>query len=77
MDKKLRQIMSNIFEIQEDGIIDKLSIETAENWDSLQHLNLILAIEEQFGISISEDKIIEMTSFVKIKRILRDKGIEI
>lgn len=75
MDEKLKQIMSNIFEIKEDEITDESSTDTIENWDSLNHLNLILAIEEQFGISITEDEMIEMASFAEIKRILRDKGL--
>jgi hypothetical protein len=39
---------------------------------------LVLAIEEEFGIEpFDMDQIVEMTSFVGIKRILREKGIDI
>ena len=75
MEQELKQIMSNVFEIEEDEITDESSMGNIENWDSLKHLNLIIAIEEHFGISITEDEMVEMTSFVDIKRILRDKGI--
>lgn len=74
MEQELKQIMSNVFEIEEDEITDGSSINNIEKWDSLKHINLIIAIEEHFGISITEDEMIEMTSFVDIKRILRDKG---
>ena len=77
MEQKLKQIMSNIFETEEDEITDESSIDCIEKWDSLKHINLIIAIEEQFGISIDEDEMIEMTSFTEIKRILRDNGVEI
>jgi uncharacterized protein YllA (UPF0747 family) len=49
---------------------------TNENRYTL-HINQIVSLEEQFGIYISEDEMIEMTSFAEIKRILRDKGVEI
>ena len=40
------------------------------NWDSLTHMNLIVAIEDEFGIEISGDDIAEMTSFESIKKIV-------
>ena len=76
VEKKLKKIISNIFGISEDKITDDTSTENVEKWDSLNHINLILSIEEQFGITISEDEMIEMTSFVNIKKILSVKGIK-
>lgn len=77
MEQKLKQIMSNIFGIEEEEITDDSSMDNIEKWDSLKHINLIIAIEEHFGISIDEDEMVEMTSFTEIKRILRDNGVEI
>lgn len=73
MEQKLKQIMANIFETEEDEITDESSMDNIEKWDSLKHINLIIAIEEDFGISIDEDEMVEMTNFTEIKRILRDK----
>ena len=75
MEQKLKQILSNLFELEEDEITDESSIHSIENWDSLKHINMIIAIEEEFGISIDEEEMVEMTSFVDIKRILRDRGV--
>ena len=77
MEQKLKQIMANIFETEEDEITDESSMDNIEKWDSLKHINLIIAIEEQFGISIDEEEMVEMTSFTEIKRILRDNGVGI
>jgi len=67
--------MANIFETSEDRITNESSIDTVENWDSLKHLNLIVAIEEQYKISISEEEMAKMTSFAEIKQILSNHGI--
>lgn len=75
MEDKIKQIMSNIFRIIEDEINEESSTENIENWDSLNHINLIISIEEQFAVSISEDEMVEMTIFNNIKRILKDKGV--
>ena len=38
------------------------SPETIENWDSMQHLNLVLAIEEKFGLQLEPEDIEQMKS---------------
>lgn len=67
--------MSNIFGIDEKMITDGSSIENIEKWDSLNQINLIVSIEEQFGISMTEEEMAEMTSFSNIKYILKKRGI--
>ena len=76
-EQELKKIMVDLFEIKEDEITDESSINNIEKWDSLKHMSLIIAIEEQFGIVISADDIVEMTRFAKIEHILRGEGIEI
>ena len=77
MEQKLRQIMANIFEISSDDVTDESSIDTIEKWDSLKHLNLIVAIEEQYNILITEEEMLKMINFIEIKRILGDHNIEL
>ncbi|MBL7074389.1 acyl carrier protein [candidate division KSB1 bacterium] len=75
MEQKLKRIMSTLFDVKEDEIRDESSIENIDEWDSLKHINLILAIEEEFGISTDEDQMAEMISFAKIMHVLTDKGV--
>lgn len=70
---KLREIFTNLFLINPEIIHDKLSQEEVGNWDSLQHLNLILAIEEDFGISISPEESTEMLNFGLIVMLIKEK----
>ncbi|MEX2681150.1 MAG: acyl carrier protein [Candidatus Sigynarchaeota archaeon] len=77
MEDILKEIMSDLFEINPGDINDESSNETIETWTSVAHLNLIVAIEEKFGIEIAADEIGEMLSFKRIKEILRDKKITI
>ena len=75
--QELKKIMAELFDIKEDEITDESSMDNIVKWDSLNHINLIMTIEEQFRITMNADDIIEMTSFAKIKHILRGEGIEI
>ena len=50
------------------------SPDTVKNWDSLKHMNLILAIEEEFAIAFSDEEIVDMLSIRRIVEILEEKG---
>jgi acyl carrier protein len=58
--EQVRSIASDIFGIPADRITAESSPETVENWDSMQHLNLVLAIEEKFGVQLDPEDIEKM-----------------
>lgn len=47
---------------------------TVAAWDSLGHLNLILAIEAEFGVSLSPEVVINMRTLGSIRGELRAQG---
>ena len=77
MDKRIKTIMSIIFEIPVDEINEKTSKETVKNWDSLKQMDLVVALEEDFSIEFNDDEIITLDSFSAIKKILGKKMDEI
>ena len=58
--ERVRSVASDIFGIPADKITPESSPETIENWDSMQHLNLVLAIEEKFGVQREPEDIEQM-----------------
>ena len=66
-----------ILGIQLADIRDDASPDTVEDWDSLKHLNLMIAIEEEFSISLLPEEVESMLSIGLIKQILSEHGIEI
>ena len=77
MEQKLKKIMADVFEISPDKIDEATIMESIEQWDSLKHMELIMAIEEKFGIVFETEEILEITSFTGIKDILRNKRLDI
>lgn len=69
---KIKQVMSAIFDVSVDTIADDASIDNIENWDSLRHLNLILALEEEFGISIPDDEVGNLVNYKLIEITLNE-----
>ena len=57
---QVRNVASDIFGIPADKITAESSPETIENWDSIQHLNLVLAVEEKFGVQLDPEDIEQM-----------------
>jgi acyl carrier protein len=58
--EQVRNVASDIFGIPSEKITAESSPETIENWDSMQHLNLVLAIEEKFGVQLDPEDIEQM-----------------
>lgn len=63
----LQQVMSDILQVPPSAITDKASMQTIATWDSLAHLNLVLAIEEAFGVRFNSQVIPTLISVAAIK----------
>jgi|ETNmetMinimDraft_13_1059891.scaffolds.fasta_scaffold376018_1 acyl carrier protein len=72
MEKKIKQIMSQVFNIDAQEITEDSTQDTIGNWDSLRHMSLVMALEDEFGLELDENQIIEMMSFKLIINVLND-----
>jgi acyl carrier protein len=73
MEEKLKEIMASIFEVSPDEITNQTSADDLEKWDSLHHMNLIAAIEEEFGVEFEEEEMLDMINFKLILLTLSEK----
>lgn len=60
-------MMSAVFELPLESINEDASTDNIDNWDSLRHLNLILALEEEFGVSIPDEEVGNLVNFKLIE----------
>lgn len=58
--EQVRGIASDVFGVPADMITAESSPQSIESWDSMQHLNLVLAIEERFGVRFEPEEMEEM-----------------
>ena len=77
MDTKLNQLIAAILHIPLDGVVDQLAMSEVETWDSLQHMNLIASLEQEFGVEFTFEEIVSMQSVAEIKRVLHGKGVDV
>ena len=71
--EQIRSVASDIFSLPASSITEQSSPESIEAWDSTQHLNLVLALEEKFNIQLSPEEIEQMRSIGNIAQIVEGK----
>jgi acyl carrier protein len=71
----LKEIIARVFEIDHTDVNEDTSPDTVEKWDSLHHMNLVVALEESFRIELSEDQTLEILNYQLIKIVLQEHGI--
>jgi acyl carrier protein len=67
--EKLAKVFAETFGISE-AETKGLQYQGIEAWDSVGHMTLVAAIEDEFDIQLDTDDIIDMSSFEKAQEIL-------
>ncbi|MBL1276859.1 MAG: acyl carrier protein [Ectothiorhodospiraceae bacterium] len=70
MDDEIKELVAEIFNIEEEDVIPALSQDTLDNWDSLNHLKLVTAVEQEFNISLTMDEIDDITNVEKLVAVI-------
>ncbi len=71
MEDRLKKIMADVFDVPVSDINDSVSPHTIATWDSLKHINLILALQKEFGVRFEDEEIPTMTSYHMILNTLK------
>jgi acyl carrier protein len=72
---EVRQTVSDILNVPVQRISIESSTETLEGWDSMQHLSLMMALEEKFRLEFEPEEIERMTSLGRIVEVLERRGV--
>lgn len=67
--EKYNKVFIESFAITESDL-ESLEYQSIEQWDSVGHMSLIAGLEDEFGIMLDTDDIIDFSSYVKGKEIL-------
>ncbi len=74
---KFIEIVSKILLIDQAKIVDDLSREDLEEWDSMTHLVLVSDIEQEFDIIFSDDEVTSIVTIGDLKNSLKNHGLVI
>lgn len=70
MRERIKEVMADVFELSPDRIPDDADTESLEQWDSLGHMQLMLALEAEFGVQIPTETMLELLSLEEIEEFL-------
>jgi len=71
LDGRLRKVFSELFRVEPAELQDDVRRGELDGWDSLGHLDLVSALEREFGVSLDTDQALEIETFGDAKRVLR------
>ena len=60
--EKILNVVADIFEVPINQINNELSLNSIKQWDSVNHLKLMIALEEEFEIQFTKDDIESMVN---------------
>jgi acyl carrier protein len=69
--EKYNQSFIKALSITEDKLEDSLNYQDIPEWDSVGHMSLVAELEDNFGIMMDTDDIIDFNSYQKGKEILQ------
>ena len=73
----LHEVIAKALRVAADSVADETSPETLKRWDSLHHLDLMTAVEDAYGVRFSTAEVLRATSVAEIRRLLREKGVDV
>ncbi len=72
---KLKEVIANVLGEDVSAIGERASVDTIAKWDSLNHMKLVLALEEEFAVSFSGEESVQILSYDLIKAVLAEHGV--
>ncbi len=75
MEIRVKGAFAAVFKCRLDDIGSGFSKDSVEAWDSLKHMMLITALEQEFGVFFEPDELIAVDSYSAALRVLKLKGV--
>ncbi len=71
---KLQDIMRDVFDVDDLVISESTTAEDVEEWDSLSHIRLIVAIEREFGFKFKNSEIESLKNVGDLLKLIQSKA---
>ena len=71
---KVKEIISEVFNIASNSVNENSVLANYDEWDSLSHMELIATIEKKFKIEMSFEEIVSIKSVCDIIKIIKSKN---
>ena len=72
--ERLNKVFQEVFDDETIEVNDDTTSEDIDDWDSFEHINLIVAVEEEFSIKIPMGKVVTMKNVAEMADIILQLG---
>jgi acyl carrier protein len=74
LEERIKLIFATVLNISPDQVHDETKPDDLENWDSMNHLLLVAAFEDEFSINIEPEEIGDMwKNYTAFKKLIMQK----
>jgi len=74
--ERLRSVFVTAFELSPDDDVENLRHRDHPRWDSIGHLSLVVAIEDEFEVELDSNQLIGISTFDAALATLRELGVD-
>lgn len=71
--KQLDEVFQDVFDDESIQVNDSTTADDIEDWDSLEHINLVVAIENKFGIKFNMNEVTSMKNVGEMVDIILER----
>jgi acyl carrier protein len=71
---RLKATIAAVLDLDPTSLGDDASPETIPDWDSIKQMNIILAVEDEFGVRFDDEAVTELSSYALIRDALSSMG---
>ncbi len=72
--ERLNNVFREVFDDESIEVHDETVADDIDDWDSFEHINLIVSIEEEFGFKIPMGKVVTMKNVGEMVDIILELG---
>lgn len=72
--ERLNRVFREVFDDEEIELHDETTSDDIEDWDSFEHINLVVAVEDEFSFKIPMGKVITMKNVGEMVDIILELG---
>lgn len=72
---KLGDLLADILRVPSEAVGDELAMAETDAWDSLAHMDIVGALEDEYAVTFTADEMVEMTSVKAIRQTLMAHGV--
>lgn len=73
IEEKVKELIASVLEVSPDDINEDTAIGDIPEWDSLSHIQIISAIEKEFGFSFTPDVMMDLEDVSDIVAAVKER----